>query len=354
MAPDPVCASCRGTFVEKLENPEDDPREFVQGSEPLPFAVDAFLRNLQTLVDPRLSEGRSRPSHVVPESPGSGNRLRFHVHTESTQRPNTSGPGQPPTMSEFIRGGSDSAESGTITAPLMTRYLMALLGQRDPLNELFGHGMGGPNEGRMGDYVFNQEALDQIISQIMENSNAHRPIPATEDIVSNLPREVLEQKSPLLEKDCAVCKEQFKLGTDDPDEQVVITLPCKHPFHEPCILPWLKSSGTCPVCRHALVPQPDQNPAPAGSSTRTNSDSNSRRERPSNPWSLPSRSDSMRDATGFFQSFFGGYGSNSPPGRNHGSSSRHSRSNSDPPSRSSGGGSTNSRNNIPGGWDDIE
>ena len=56
--------------------------------------------------------------------------------------------------------------------------------------------------------------------------------------------------APLLEKDCAVCKDQFKLETEDPDEQVVVSLPCKHPFHEGCILPWLKSSGTCPVCRY--------------------------------------------------------------------------------------------------------
>lgn len=56
-----------------------------------------------------------------------------------------------------------------------------------------------------------------------------------------------------LEHDCAVCKEQFILGTEDPDEQIVITLPCNHPFHMPCILPWLKSSGTCPVCRYVLV-----------------------------------------------------------------------------------------------------
>ena len=57
-------------------------------------------------------------------------------------------------------------------------------------------------------------------------------------------------KAPLLERDCAVCKEQFSLGTEDPDEQVVVTLPCKHPFHDGCITPWLKSSGTCPVCRY--------------------------------------------------------------------------------------------------------
>jgi hypothetical protein len=57
----------------------------------------------------------------------------------------------------------------------------------------------------------------------------------------------------LLEKDCAVCKEQFSLTPSDPDELVVITLPCKHPYHQDCILPWVKSSGTCPTCRYVLV-----------------------------------------------------------------------------------------------------
>ena len=34
-------------------------------------------------------------------------------------------------------------------------------------------------------------ALDQVITQIMEQSNANRPVPATEEIVEKLPREVL-------------------------------------------------------------------------------------------------------------------------------------------------------------------
>lgn len=53
----------------------------------------------------------------------------------------------------------------------------------------------------------------------------------------------------LLEKDCAICKEQFTLHPEDDGELIIVTLPCDHPFHEDCILPWLKSSGTCPVCR---------------------------------------------------------------------------------------------------------
>ena len=101
----------------------------------------------------------------------------------------------------------------------------------------------------------------------MEQGNSSRPVPATEEVMQQLNREVLEEacgsisgvlfgyvlnrepSAPLLERDCAVCKDQFALNTEDPDDQVVVTLPCKHPFHEGCIMPWLKSSATCPVCR---------------------------------------------------------------------------------------------------------
>ena len=36
-------------------------------------------------------------------------------------------------------------------------------------------------------------ALDQVITQIMEQSNAHRPVPATDEIMAKLPRELLEE-----------------------------------------------------------------------------------------------------------------------------------------------------------------
>ena len=135
-------------------------------------------------------------------------------------------------MSQFLRRGpadSDDDDQINITGPMMAQYLMALLGARrpgatrggmggDPFTELFGglgpfgtFGAGGQAQGgngRWGDYVFNQEgmhirvfwnrelilavALDQIITQIMENSNSGRPTPATDEIIKNLPREVLE------------------------------------------------------------------------------------------------------------------------------------------------------------------
>lgn len=40
---------------------------------------------------------------------------------------------------------------------------------------------------------------------------------------------------------CAVCKEDYI-----PKEEA-LRLPCKHIFHEECIVPWLKMNHTCPV-----------------------------------------------------------------------------------------------------------
>ncbi|KAG6877492.1 hypothetical protein C0993_006762 [Termitomyces sp. T159_Od127] len=238
-------------------------------------------------------------------------------------------------MGQGYLGGANRATTRGITGPLMAQYLMTVLAQRSG-DEFMGRvGFGDPAmTGRMGDYVFNQEALDEIITQLMNESNAHRPVPASEEVVSRLPREILVIKSPMLEKDCAVCKEQFKLETEDPAEQIVVTLPCTHPFHEPCILPWLKSSGTCPVCRYALVAQPDHHsPDPA-------SGSNLHRYRPASPSSNQSGfSRHEHDSPGIWQTFLG-IGRSRP--------FTHTRSNSDPTTRS-----RSSRDDqLPGGWED--
>jgi E3 ubiquitin-protein ligase RNF115/126 len=86
---------------------------------------------------------------------------------------------------------------------MMAQYLMALLGGGlggrggshgpglDPFAALLG--LGGSGNGRWGDYAFSQEALDQIVSELMENSNTHRPVPAPEEVVDKLPRELLEE-----------------------------------------------------------------------------------------------------------------------------------------------------------------
>ncbi|KAI8081887.1 uncharacterized protein B0P05DRAFT_452764, partial [Gilbertella persicaria] len=109
--------------------------------------------------------------------------------------------------------------------------------------------VGNPN-----DYVFSQTALDNIITQLMEQtSGASAPPPAPEQVIETLPKRPLTDKEKSQETDCAVCKDHFEL-----DEQV-IELPCQHIFHDDCIKPWLKLNGTCPVCRHSVLPEQESN-----------------------------------------------------------------------------------------------
>ncbi|KAG5630067.1 hypothetical protein H5410_001784 [Solanum commersonii] len=52
-------------------------------------------------------------------------------------------------------------------------------------------------------------------------------------------------------KNCPICMEEF--GIDSKAGQ----LPCKHFFHNDCIVTWLINNITCPLCWHKL-PQEDE------------------------------------------------------------------------------------------------
>ncbi|KAF8085210.1 hypothetical protein N665_0676s0022 [Sinapis alba] len=65
------------------------------------------------------------------------------------------------------------------------------------------------------------------------------------------------------EKRCTVCLEDF-----EPKDTVMVT-PCKHMFHEDCIVPWLKSKGQCPVCRFVNLKPTRRDSSPGVSSGDT-------------------------------------------------------------------------------------
>jgi E3 ubiquitin-protein ligase RNF115/126 len=132
------------------------------------------------------------------------------------------------------------------------------------------------NPGVAGDAVYTQEALDRVISQLMEqHTGGNAPGPAPEDAIAALPkkkidRSMLDNKD---EGDCSVCMDTVTVGCE------VANLPCGHWFHEHCVSMWLREHNTCPICRKGITPgseETQQHPRPP----RAGPSPNDRPERP--------------------------------------------------------------------------
>lgn len=76
-----------------------------------------------------------------------------------------------------------------------------------------------------------------------DDDDDDRRIPLTEEEISQIPA-VTDVPSGEV---CTICLLEFGEGSE-----IIRQLPCNHYFHEDCIIPWLQTSNTCPVCRHQL------------------------------------------------------------------------------------------------------
>ena len=115
-------------------------------------------------------------------------------------------------------------------------------------------GPGGPNAVH-GDAVYSQEALDRIITQLMEaNPQSNAAPPASQAAIEKLGKKLID-KEMLGENgkaECTICIDEMHVGDE------VTVLPCNHWFHGECVVLWLKEHNTCPVCR-APIEQRDGN-----------------------------------------------------------------------------------------------
>lgn len=76
----------------------------------------------------------------------------------------------------------------------------------------------------------------------MQNLSINRPAPAAA-LRSLQRREVVGKK---VGEDCVICYQAFKR------KEVYLELRCSHCYHESCILQWLDSHDSCPLCRKRL------------------------------------------------------------------------------------------------------
>lgn len=120
------------------------------------------------------------------------------------------------------------------------------------------HMLGGGRGGIFGDAVFSDEALDQVMTRLMEQHQAgNAPGPATTDAITALPtkqigKEDLDESG---KADCSICMDEVNIG------DTVTALPCKHWFHFDCVKAWLTEHDTCPHCRQGIMPRESDNQA---------------------------------------------------------------------------------------------
>lgn len=101
-----------------------------------------------------------------------------------------------------------------------------------------------PLPSTMSDFLMGS-GFDRLLSQLAQiESNGGRGLenpPASKSAIESMPTVTIDTDS-----NCAICTEKFDFGSEARE------MPCKHIYHQDCILPWLSLRNSCPVCRHEL------------------------------------------------------------------------------------------------------
>lgn len=155
-------------------------------------------------------------------------------------------PHRPPRFSNFSPNSEESPSPSPIPQWMLRRWRMGPL--EIEIRQPF---MGDPHD--YVDEVTGQ--FEDILDQLADEADDVRrgAAPTSVKYREKLPYvivtpEHVRDKGGLI---CAVCKDPMQVKSR------VLQLPCKHMYHPGCILPWLCTRNTCPVCRYEL---PCENP----------------------------------------------------------------------------------------------
>ncbi|XP_059663603.1 uncharacterized protein LOC132309304 [Cornus florida] len=150
--------------------------------------------------------------------------------------------------------GGDATTTGPNPTPHIQIY-------RDSISR---HGSHSPNptqthQLRTSDYIDfdNEELFNSIIDLTADQHHEHqgsRSSPTSKSFINWLPilKFFCVSSSNSCHGSCSICMDDFEFYSG------VNQLPCKHVFHSDCIVPWLRRSNSCPLCRYKLPAE--QNP----------------------------------------------------------------------------------------------
>src|SRR3990167_2096486 len=89
------------------------------------------------------------------------------------------------------------------------------------------------------------DSLQDILHHSFMQSMQDRSQPTSTTTVETLP-EIKVKPECSLKDPCSVCQENLQ------ENEIATKLPCSHIYHKSCLLPWLSTHNTCPVCRYEL------------------------------------------------------------------------------------------------------
>jgi E3 ubiquitin-protein ligase RNF115/126 len=231
--PNPFAGSRRGAFVGGIAGGPGGPHiigqriTFTTGRRPRDGvdAQNAAAGDLATYAPPDSSRSPRGPSFIVISITARPDQLARIIGGLF----GTMGVLGPPPQ----RDGTQNAERGSLPPGLQGLFASLF----NPANAV------------AGDAVYSQEALDRIISTLMEqHPTSNAPGPASEEAIASLPKKMLDEQmlGPELRAECSVCMDDVRLHDE------VVVLPCTHWFHEACARAWLCEHNTCPICRKGI------------------------------------------------------------------------------------------------------
>ena len=223
------CSTCKNAFVEEIE--EDNSQTQTQ-------------RPLEIQSQPNISIRINNTNNININNNGANNTSQTHNQNNSDQYGMNNTLLFLPSTVNYVVMDQDNL------LPSMMNSIGSIITNITPaINTMFNsfninNGLMSFLNNHNNDFQFNN--LVNILMSMDIGSNRHPP--ASEKAIKELKKVEINENNLNDYKNitCNICLENFEIGN------ILRILECNHEFHENCIIEWLKSNNTCPVCRHEL------------------------------------------------------------------------------------------------------